>query len=290
MKLKVYQIINLFSYKGIRTLIMLSFMWPSLSYCQKNSLTCTDFKNGIFYIYPKNSQDQFFCRRDGEFQYEVSLKDQHADTTVWKIIWTDDCTYTLKYISGGKEIDEESKKLLKKHKLAYEIIKSTNDYYVFKGYLDNTSGNAFQADTMWVTEKTTIVNNELFKRLSDEGVLFKDHFRDTSKYAVLYVYRPGKITNSLGNYLVYFDDNMMWVARNRSGCIFKILKEGKFNIISRLFKDESSAMVDIKFGKTYYVKSMIHWGISDRLYNFKLEMAIVDQETGKDDFDKINVR
>ena len=273
-----------------RFLIVFLAALPVLSFSQSNTLTCTDFKNGIFYLYPKNSEGQFFCRRDGNFQYEVDLKDKNADTLVWKINWTDDCTYTLKYISGGKKLDEATAKLLKKHKLAYEITKSTADYYVFKGYIDNTSGNAFQADTMWVTEKNNIVNNALFDRVSDPAVLYKDHFRDTSKYAILYVYRPGKITNSLGNFLVYFDENPMWVARNRSGYIFKILREGKFNITSRLFKDESSVTLDIKFGKTYYAKSMIHWGISSRLYNFKLEMAQVDEQLGKDEFDKVNIR
>ena len=212
-----------------------------------------------------------------------------GDSTVWKVNWVDDCTYTLKYISGGK-IDEETFKILKKHKLAYEITKVTNDYYLYKGYLDNSSNNLIQSDTMWLTEKVNITNNELFRQIPDAGILRKNHFSDTSKYAVLYLYRPGKITNSLGNYLLYFNDNILCVAKNNSGFIFKIMKEGQYNISSRLYKDESAVQLDVKFGKTYYVKSMIHWAISKRLYNFKLETAIVSPDTGIEEFEKINLQ
>jgi len=32
---------------------------------------------------------------------------------------------------------------------------------------------------------------------------------------------------------------------------------------------------------------MIHWGITSRLYNFKLEMASVEQEAGKAEFGEV---
>lgn len=260
---------------------------PLFSFSQNRSLTCADLKNGVFHNYPVTVNKHYLIRKDGEFQVETDLED--GDSTVWKVNWTDDCVYTLKYISGGK-IAEEVLKVLKKHKFAYEITRITNEYYVYKGYLDNTSNNPIQADTMWFTERAHITNNELFRLIPDEAILRKEHFRDTSKYAVLYLYRPGKITNSRGNYLVYFNDNMMCVATNNSGYIFKILKEGQFNISSRLYKDQSSVQVDIKFGKVYYVKSMVHWAITSRLYNFRLEMALMDPETGRDEFDKVNLK
>lgn len=260
---------------------------PLFSFSQNKLLTCADLKNGVFHNYPVTVNKHYLIRKDGEFQVETDLED--GDSTVWKVNWTDDCVYTLKYISGGK-IAEEVLKVLKKHKFAYEITRITNEYYVYKGYLDNTSSNPIQADTMWFTERAHITNNELFRLIPDEAILRKEHFRDTSKYAVLYLYRPGKITNSLGNYLVYFNDNVMCVATNNSGYIFKVLKEGQFNISSRLYKDQSSLQVDIKFGKVYYIKSMVHWAITSRLYNFRLEMALMDSETGRDEFDKVNLK
>jgi len=105
---------------------------------------------------------------------------------------------------------------------------------------------------------------------------------------VLYLYRPGKLTNSMGNYLVYFDNNVMCVAKNNTGYIFKILKEGTFEIKSRLLKDESAVKLEVKFGNIYYVKSMVHWTITKRLYNFKLDMAIMKPEDGQEEYYDVN--
>jgi hypothetical protein len=140
---------------------------------------------------------------------------------------------------------------------------------------------------MWLTEKTVITNNELFRQIPDNSTLKKEHFSDTSRYAVLYVYRPGKLTNSLSNYLIYFNDNIMCVGKNNTGYIFKIMKEGRFELKSKLYKDESFINVDIKFGKIYYVKSMVNWGLFKGLKNFKLEMANVSAEEGKNEFNSL---
>jgi hypothetical protein len=78
--------------------------------------------------------------------------------------------------------------------------------------------------------------------------------------------------------------------QNKSGYIFVILKEGKFKMNSSLYKDESGTELDIKFGHVYYVKSMIHWGISSRLYNFKLEMVQMDPKEGKTEFADVNLQ
>ena len=263
------------------------YLLPLFSHAQNKALTCADLKNGVFHCYPVTINKHYLIRKDGEYQLETDLAD--GDSTLWKVNWVNDCTYTLKYISGGK-MEEDVLKVLKKHKLAYKITRVTSEYYTYTGYIDNTDNNPIQADTMWLTEKVNIINNALFSQIDNEGVLKKNHFSDTSKYAVLYVYRPGKITNSLGNYLLYFSDNLLCVAKNKSGYIFKILKEGKYNISSRLYKDEAAVQLDVKFGKTYYVKSMINWAITSRLYNFKLEMALVKPETGSDEFDKVNLQ
>ena len=94
----------------------------------------------------------------------------------------------------------------------------------------------------------------------------------------------------MGNYIVYFDDNLMCVAKNNSGYIFKILKEGVFEVKSKLLKDEAAVKVDVKFGKTYYVKSSIKWGITSRLYNFKLEMTNVPPAVGITEFEEVDLQ
>jgi hypothetical protein len=268
-------------------LFFLCFLPPAV-HAQDKSLTCSDLKNGIFHFYPKNSMESYLDVRDGNILRESVVST--GDTTLWEIKWLNDCTYSLKYLSGNYKMNEDALSFLKKHRLVYEIATITNDYYLFKGYVDKPSDIPIQTDTMWLAEKIVTGSNELFKPVANSAVLKKNHFSDSSGYAVLYLYRPGKLTNSLGNYIVYFDNNLLCVARNKSGYIFKILKEGKFKAESRLYKDKSSVDLDVKFGHVYYIKSMIHWGIYSRLYNFKLDMAIVDTATGKAEFEDVNLQ
>jgi len=224
--------------------------------------------------------------RLGDEQKEVNLTT--GDSAFWKIEWNDDCTYTLKLKSTSFKWNAETMKFLKDHKFFYTILKTTNEYYTYKGSVDNASNPKIIEDTTWFLEKSTPTNSELFKPLKNEVEVRK--MKDSSKYAILYLYRPGKITNSLGNYGIFFDNVAMCVARNNTGYIFKILREGKFPISSRLMKDESTVNVDIRFGQIYYVKSMIHWTISSRLYNFKLEMAKMDVVKGAAEFEEIENR
>ena len=142
---------------------------------------------------------------------------------------------------------------------------------------------------MWLNIKTGLVNNELFKQVKNPSELKRSHFSDTSKYAVLYLYRPGKLANSLGNYLVYFDESIMCIAKNNSGYIFKILKEGKFTLKSRIYKDEADLPLDIKFGSTYYVKSSIPGGIHG-LNNYKLKMGLMKPEDGQNEFFDVDLQ
>ena len=279
--------INLLTPKKITVYVFLLGFFSFPAFSQNTSFTCKDLKNGIFHSYPKNSSQHYISTRDDEFQYETNINT--GDTTLWQIKWQNDCSYTLKYISGSGT-DEATIKFLKKHKLTYEIINITTEYYVFKGYVDKTSNLPIQVDTMWLTEKTNPANNEIYRQVANNQALKKAHFSDTSSYAVLYVYRPGNLKHSLSNYLVYFDDNILCVAKNNSGYIFKIMKEGQFNLKSKLNKDESSVKLNVKFGKTYYIKSMVHWGMFKGLKNYKLEIAVVNPAEGKIEFGEVNLQ
>jgi hypothetical protein len=274
--------------KAITALLLLSNLIPFISYCQNKTLNCTDLHNGIFHCYPKNLNQPYLIRRDGEFQYEYDITDN--DTARWQVKWTNDCTYTMKFVEGrSKNFTDETVAYLNKHNIVIQITNVTNEYYIYNSYIDKASNLPLQTDTIWLSEKTNVTNNEVYKRIIDNSYLRKHHFSDTSKYAVLYIYRPKKLSNSLGNYPIYFNDNIMCIAENNSGYIFIILKEGQYKLSSRLFKDESSTSIDVKFGKTYYVKSMIHWGITSRLYNFRLEMATVSSEIGESEFSDVDL-
>jgi len=274
-------------YKQPFTVICLVFLSiPYVSISQTKALSCTNIKKGTFYFYPKNTADAYIEERDEKYLKETNIVT--GDTSLWEIKWQSDCVYSLNFISGSGKIDAATRDFLDNHKMVYQIFSISDSCYTFKGYADKTSNLPLQDDTMWLNVKTNTAGNELFKQMYGTAFLKKEHFRDTSHYAVLYVYRPGKLTNSLGDYLVYFDNNVMCVAKNNTGYIFKILKEGTFEIKSRLYKDESAVKLDVQFGHTYYVKSMIHWTITKRLYNFKLDMAIMKPEEGQEEYYEVN--
>jgi hypothetical protein len=261
---------------------------PFIATAQSKTPTCEDLKFGVFHFYPKNSADHDLSIREGDKVHETNTK--NSDTILWQIKWKDECTYVLKFISSNVAMSDETLKLVKKHKWVYEIGRITNEYYLFKGYVDDVSNAPIQIDTMWLNEKINRVSNELFKPVANSAQLKKANFSDTSKYAVLYLYRPKKLSNSLGNYLIYFNDAIMCAAKNNTGYLFKILKEGQFEIKSKLLKDEAAVKLDIKFGKTYYVKSMIHWGITSRLYNFRLEMLNMPAADAIPEFDEVDIQ
>lgn len=263
-------------------------LMPFISVAQDSQSGCAAIKNGVFYFYPKNGAERYMDIREGELLHETNMTT--GDTSAWQVKWTGDCTYSLQYISGNNKMSAEMQQFVKQHQLVFQVTNISGDYYIFKGYVDKTSNPPVQTDTMWLHEKTSIASNELFRQVKNSALLKRAHFSDTSRYAVVYLYRPGKLTNSLGNYLVYFDDIPMCVAKNKSGYIFKVLKEGKFEVKSKLYKDESVTVLDVKFGSTYYVKSMIHWTISSRLYNFKLEMAVVKPDRGQMEFEEVNLQ
>jgi hypothetical protein len=260
-------------------------LFPFVSHGQ--SVTCKDFRTGVYYNYPKNSDERDVIERDEKFQRETNLTNN--DSITWEISWKDDCTYSLKYVSGGKKLSKEILDVIQKHNLVSVIETITPDYYTYSVYFDKKSNLPIGKDTMWLHEKAVVTNNELFKPYKTRTIPAKDHFRDTSKYAIVYIYRPGKLTNSLGNYIVYLDENVLWVAKNNSGYLFKVLKEGRHTFKSRLMKDQSSIDVDIQFGKIYYVKSTMKWGIYKH-GNFKLGMETVKPDIGQTEFDEVEFR
>lgn len=272
----------LISLLSLAFLFILTLSLPIRGACQARNVTCADIKTGIFYYYPKNSASHYISNRSEKY---VNEKDAvTGDSTVWEINWIDDCTYALKFVSSTSKVDEGTLKIIQHYKLVYKINSITNDYYTFKGYIDKTTNIPISDDTIWTSEKVVIPDTRLFQKVANQGIIKKDHFSDTSRYALLYVYRPRKFTNSANNYLLYFNETPMCVVQNGQGFIFKIFKEGLAEIKSRLHKDESGVKLDIKFGNIYYVKSMVHWTITKRMDVFKLDMQVMKPEEGQDEF------
>ena len=250
---------SIFDPLKMKRIIIMSFFLPLFAQCQQMQPECSDIKNGYFYFYPKNSTDHYIDTRNGNIAIEINSKT--GDSTVWDVQWKNDCIYSLKYKYGNEKMTAEQTDILEQHKLVYEILTITDEYYTFRGYLDKTSGNPIQTDTMWLHQKINVGSNALFKQEKNNFFLKREHFSDTSKYAVLYIYRSGKILNCMLNHLIYLDDVAMCICKNNSGYIFKIYKEGQHTLMSKLNKDETSIRLDIKFGEKYYIKSIVFWGV-----------------------------
>lgn len=81
-----------------RVLLLLLLAFTTAAQAQTESSSCEKLQAGLFYYYAKDNFDYAFIR-EGDMQKEVNLST--GDTTLWAIKWKNDCTYTLKYISGG---------------------------------------------------------------------------------------------------------------------------------------------------------------------------------------------
>lgn len=262
------------------------FVITNSSNAQSSGISCKDLYEGTYYFYPVNKNEAYINYRSGDKQIESIVG--KADTTVWELKWIDECTYSLRYSSGTHPLTGQELKSARKTLLVYEINARTEKYYTFTGYIDSKEGPVLSSDTMWLNERKNFTNQIIVSPITNTAAINKRKFNDTSSYAVLYLYRPGKMTNSLGNYPVYFDGNPIWAANNGSWMAFKVFKEGQFEIKSELQGDTSSVMVEIKFGQKTYVKSMIHWRFANR--NFKLEMAEAEPAEAEEEMLKLTYR
>jgi hypothetical protein len=244
---------------------------------------CSALKTGVFYSYPKNTADKYVTYREKGIAKEYDLV--KGDSSIWKVDWKDDCTYSLKYVSGSAKLNPEMADFFRKHTLLYTIREATADYYVFNTFLDKLKGIRLGSDTMWMRKKLNHVPTRLFEAVANPQALKKARFSDTSQYAVVYLYRPGKFTNSINaDIMVSFDELPIAQTPNKTAYIFKVFQPGNHTFTSRLDKDESKAAVNIEMGKSYYVKSAINWGIYSLSKNYKLEMIIMPEKEGKAEF------
>ena len=256
----------------------------SLIAAAQQKLTCKDLHEGTFYLYPKNTDLSFTTVREGNLLHETNLT--NGDTALEKVKWEDDCTYSLTLLDMNGANQQQVRSLMKKHKLLFTIHDIGDDYYTFTSYFDKPSALTLVTDTAWFHAKTNLTSNELIRQVSKDSLLAKQPITDTSKYALLYVYRPGKIKLSLASYFVYFDNNLICAMQNSSGYVFKVMKEGSFELKSQLNKDKATLPVDIRFGHAYFIKSSILFGMYHNLNNYKLLNEMVTEEEGNTEFFK----
>jgi hypothetical protein len=253
--------------------------------------TCADLKAGDFYYYPRNTLQQYHVVVSGDMQKTVSMTGRkgssHRDSIVYKIEWMGSCMYTLKYVEGDG-LSEDDQKSLTRHKLVYHIDSIGEDYYLFSYFQDRFSSDRLLGkDTMWMHPQAHDAGNLVFGQ-TDPNRIRKVHFSDTSKMALLYIYRLGKFKLSFSDLYIFYNELPMVVLKNKSAAVIAIFKEGPFTLRSRVTGTnvEGDLPMDIKFGKVYYVRADMIWGIH-WTGNTKLEFTVMDLNEGKQDFDGI---
>jgi hypothetical protein len=263
---------------GLNLLLIctLPLLLPVITKAQSKN-DCSDLKEGTYFTYPKNTQDHWKSERTGNFQKETNLGT--GDTSTWQVKWQNNCRYTMKYIAGGKDLKKEEQDFVHKHVLAFEINSVTPDYYIFSEYIDKVEKTPFLVDTMWRKEKTIVADKRVYMEVQYKDIR-KMHFKDTSQYALLYIYRSSKLVCSLVDYLVTANDVAMCSMKTKTAYVFKVTKEGKIHLTGSNGNKKSSVDLDIQFGNKYYLNCDIHWSM-DRCIP---DLSLTEKGKGEADF------
>ncbi len=120
----------------------------SFSFAQSDKVDCKTIKDGVFYAY-SNYEGSVITIRSGARQQQVK---EQSDTTTWKVSWISNCVYSLQLESGFKS-DKALAALYKKHKRIINVTGVTEDYYLYKSYMDNITDADLPSDTMWLKEQ-----------------------------------------------------------------------------------------------------------------------------------------
>jgi hypothetical protein len=256
---------------------------PAITFCQATAPACDGLKDGIFYNYPKNSTERIMQVRKGDLAKEVTIGQK--DTLSWRIKWQDNCTYSLTYISG-KIGSKQMRDFVQQHTLAFRIETVTADYYVYTGYYDDAKkGLSYSKDTMWLHEQLAPTNSVFLIQVTNLAQFKRAHFSDTSRYALLYIYRPAKFIGFGASYPMYFDNSIMCVVPNKSGFMFQVRKEGIYSIRGP-GGEIAEVKVDIKLGKSYYVKTILRSSLFD---GQRSEAIVMPEDKGKEEFSEVTL-
>lgn len=245
---------------------------------QTGQPSCQNLKEGTFYSYPINSNDNWKSVRNGAIQEEINLTT--GDTIQFKVTWSGDCTYSLKYASGGKKLDKQALAVFKQYAIVSVVNQTAPGYYVTTSYLDATSNYPISVDTLWHAEQKASSDRILFTALNATGQR-KAKLKDTSSFALLYVYRPSKFVCSAVSFPLYGNDLLMCGFPEKGGAfVFKVQKQGKLRLQGQHRKQKDYLDLDVRFGQKYYVRVDTKWSLS-RCIPFLTEK---EKEKGEEEF------
>lgn len=240
--------------------------------------SCPEIKDGTFYSYPANSNDQWKSERAGDVQKEINLVT--GDTLFFKVNWEKNCSYTLKYQSGGKKLKREELEVLKQYAFVFTVSAATPDYYVSASYLESAKNYPVAFDTMWRQPRPVAANRVIFTNLNPAEQR-KAKLKDTSQFALLYVYRPSKFMCSAVGFPLYANDILMAGFPPKGGAyVFKLWRQGRLRLQGQHRQAKDYVDIDVRFGQKYFVRVDTKWSLA-RCIPFLVEK---DKEKGEEEF------
>ena len=138
-------------------------------------------------------------------------------------------------------------------------------------------------DTIWFAPQPGKKVSVNFEELTEKPAYLKKHFKDTSSYAIVYLYRPQKVWAMINEYYVYCNDEIIYWAINKTSTAYKVYIKGPAKFYAKSGNVESSVTVDLKPGKRYYVQCIIH----HKLSKVTPELRLMPEDAGKEDYEQI---
>jgi hypothetical protein len=255
----------------VLTLISKSFV----SFSQDNHpLTCPDVRNGTFYYFDKKNGGMEIFIRKGALQREIIAKQK--ETVLWDVEWLNDCIYTLKYESGAENHPAAEQKFLAKHIVVTEILQVHEDYMTFRSGIDKVTNPTVLSDTLWIKQRQSVLGKPFTNPNADSGLAKKNRTMDSleATYATLYVFRPGKLLNSLMNYNLVINGEPACVISNGCREILKLHKAGPYRITAKVYGPVQVITLDVKPGESYYLQCMITWGLASHPVLTQLDKTV----------------
>lgn len=125
-------------------------LMPLLSIAQKKNTECGDLRAGNFYYYSAIDNNHYTYIREDNIQKEVHK--ESGDTSIWRILWKNDCEYRLEYISGNRIFDALEKKEVDQINVLVKVVEVTKEYYRYEAYRP-VKQILLTSDTLWRNEQ-----------------------------------------------------------------------------------------------------------------------------------------
>jgi len=139
---------------GIIFLAAISICFHFVS-CLNSSDRCAKLKEGTFYYYsPDHENDGLIIRKDS-LQSEINRKT--GDTSYWRIKWITDCQFSSHYLSGIKFASRGDEYFYKTSTVTFTIGAITKDYFLYDALFENEYARKKYSDTCWLHERK--INN-----------------------------------------------------------------------------------------------------------------------------------